>query len=75
MNLVKVVWEDACELDDTPWTTSLNEHSGPPLVTQVGFLVEDTPAFLVLTHAYTSGGEIARRNLIPRGMIKSVETI
>lgn len=74
LSLVKVTWEDACELDDTPWT-GLTEHTGAPVVVQVGFVLEDTDKHLVLTHAYTTGGEVARRNLIPKGMIVKVETL
>lgn len=74
MKPVYVIWEDASELDVTAWT----EHDEgfvyiPVLCTQVGFVLYDGPEGLILTEAFTSNGEVARRNQIPRGMIRSIE--
>ena len=74
MKPVYVVWEDASELDVTAWA----EHDEgfiytPVLCTQVGFVLYDGPEGIILTEAFTSNGEVARRNQIPRGMIRRIE--
>jgi len=74
MNLVYVVWEDASELDVTAWA----EHEGdfvyvPVLCKQVGFVLYDGPEGLVITNGVLDDGVVARRNQIPRGMIRRVE--
>jgi len=74
MKPVYVIWEDASELDVTAWT----EHDegfiyAPVLCTQVGFVLYDGPEGIILTEAFTSNGEVARRNQIPRGMIRRIE--
>jgi hypothetical protein len=74
MKPVYVIWEDASELDVTAWA----EHDEgfiytPVLCTQVGFVLYDGPEGIILTEAFTSNGEVARRNQIPRGMIRRIE--
>lgn len=72
MRLVKVIWEDACEVDGTPWAfVAEDEIYESKLVTQVGYVVQETDKHIVLTHALTTD-QVARRNLIPRGMVKEV---
>jgi len=71
--LVCIVWEDATELDATPWA----EHDGsfvykPALCKQVGFVLYDGPEGLVITNGILEDGTVARRNQIPRGMIKNI---
>ena len=74
MKLVYVIWEDASELDVTAWTEHEDEFTYVPvLCTQVGFILYDGPEGLILTDAFTNNGEVARRNQIPRGMIRSIE--
>ena len=69
-----VIWEDASELDVTAWTEHDEEFIYTPvLCTQVGFVLYDGPEGLILTDAFTCNGEVARRNQIPRGMIRSVQ--
>jgi hypothetical protein len=74
MKLAYVIWEDASELDITPWA----EHEEdfiyvPVLCKQVGFVLYDGPEGIVLTEGVLDDGTVARRNQIPRGMIRSVE--
>jgi hypothetical protein len=72
MRLVKIIWEDACEVDATPWAfTFENEEYESKLVNQVGYVVKETEKHFILTHALTLD-QIARRNLIPKGMVKEV---
>jgi len=74
MKLAYVIWEDASELDVTPWS----EHEEdfiyiPVLCKQVGFILYDGPEGIVLTEGVLDDGTVARRNQIPRGMIRSVQ--
>ena len=74
MKLAYIVWEDASELDVTAWTTHEEEFTYVPvLCKQVGWVVYDGPEGIILTQAITSNGEIARRNQIPKQMIRSIE--
>ena len=73
MKLVHVVWEDATELDDTPWTWHEDSFVYTSvLVNQVGFLLYDGPEGIVITDAYIDT-QVSRRNQIPRGMIKELK--
>jgi hypothetical protein len=72
MRLIKVVWEDACELDGSPWVFNTEEEFADScVVIQVGFVLEDNEKHVVLTHSYTKD-QVARRNLIPKGMITEI---
>jgi hypothetical protein len=74
MKLAYVIWEDASELDVTAWATHDEDFVyNPVLCRQVGFIIYDSDEGIVLTEAVTSNGEVARRNQIPRGMIRSIE--
>ena len=73
MNLVYVVWEDATELDATPWSEHEEKFVYKPVIChQVGFVLYDGPEGLVITDGVIEGGTVARRNQIPRSMIKKV---
>jgi len=74
MKLAYVIWEDASELDVTAWAVQEEEFEYVPvLCKQVGWVVYDGPEGIVITQAVTSNGEIARRNQIPKQMIRSIE--
>ncbi len=74
MKLAYVIWEDASELDVTAWTVHEEEFIYiPVLCKQVGWVVYDGPEGIILTQAVTSNGEVARRNQIPKQMIRSIE--
>jgi len=74
MKLAYVVWEDASELDVTAWAVHEEEFEYTPvLCKQVGWVVYDGLEGIVITQAVTSNGEIARRNQIPKQMIRSIE--
>jgi hypothetical protein len=74
MKPVYVIWEDASELDVTAWAAHDEGFIYTPvLCTQVGFVLYDGPEGIILTEAFTSNGEVARRNQIPRGMIRRIE--
>jgi len=74
MKLAYVIWEDASELDVTAWAVQEEEFVYiPVLCKQVGWVVYDGPEGIVITQAVTSNGEIARRNQIPKQMIRSIE--
>jgi hypothetical protein len=74
MRLVEVVWEDACELDDTPWVFIDEPQYLPKTVVQVGYVVADNEYGVVLTSAYTDT-QHGRRMQIPRGMIREVRLL
>jgi hypothetical protein len=74
MKLVYVVWEDASELDVTAWAVHEEEFEySPVLCKQVGFVLYDGPEGLVITNGVIADGTVARRNQIPRGMIRRIE--
>jgi len=74
MKLAYVVWEDASELDVTAWVEpeEVFEYN-PVLCKQVGFVLYDGPEGLVITNAVIDNVCVARRNQIPRGMIRRIE--
>lgn len=76
MKLAYVEWEDAAELDDTPWVFHDEPFVYEPIIAhQVGFVVYDGPEGMVLTSSYIGDGTIGSRSQIPRGMIRNVTII
>lgn len=74
MKLICVHWEDACELDDSPWGWMPDDFVyEPTMCIQVGFLLYDGPEGIVISNGVMKDGTVARRNQIPRGMIRSIE--
>jgi hypothetical protein len=74
MKLALIVWEDACEIDDAPWAEHDEDFQYTPLVcTQVGWVLYDGPEGVVISNGAFPGGTVARRNQIPRGMIRRIE--
>jgi hypothetical protein len=74
MKLAYVIWEDASELDVTAWSEHEEDFTySPVLCKQVGFVLYDGPEGLVITNGVIADGVVARRNQIPRGMIRRVE--
>lgn len=71
--LVLVEWEDATELDETPWTTDDNDYV-PRLVYQVGYLLSRTDKYIRITSAMTDG-HVGRRDQIPSGMVRSIRIL
>jgi hypothetical protein len=70
-----VRWEDATELDTTAWVQEVSHDYKPDeaLVNSVGFLLHESDKGVVLTSAWCEGGEqVARREQIPRGMIRKI---
>lgn len=68
-----VVWEDAGDIDDSPWA----EHDEsfvyePILITEVGYILYDGEEGIILTHAHYEE-TVGRRSQIPRGMIRSIK--
>jgi len=70
--IVLVEWEDASVLDTETWVARASAPEARATVfSQVGFLLEDTPAHVVLT--CTMGEQLmGARTRIPRGMVRSV---
>lgn len=74
MKPVYVVWEDACELDDTTWTEHGEDYQFTPMLCRhVGFLLYDGPEGIVISSGIFPDGIVTRRHQIPRGMIRSIE--
>lgn len=72
MKPVLVVWEDACEMSDTPWEFAQEDYVYEPrIVHQIGYLVQEDEHGIMLTSAYTDN-QIARRQQIPQKMIKTI---
>jgi hypothetical protein len=73
--IVLVVWEDATELDSTAWVheTKHEYKASEAVIHSIGFLLDDAPGGLVLTSAWADDGAmVARREQIPRGMIRKI---
>lgn len=74
MKLAYIVWEDASELDVTPWADHEEDFKyNPVLCRQVGWVLYDGPEGVVISNGVLDDGTVARRNQIPRGMIRRVE--
>jgi len=69
MKLVHCIWEDACELDEGPWTNRKADPSTPTIFHQVGYLYELTPHAVVLT-ACVGEEQMGPRTRIPIGMVR-----
>jgi hypothetical protein len=76
MKLAYVEWEDAADLDDSPWAFHDDSFMYQPVVAhQVGFVLYDGPEGMVLTSSYIGDDTYGCRSQIPRGMIRSVTII
>lgn len=75
MKMAYVEWEDASDLDDTPWTTHDDFIYEPVMVSQIGYLLYDGQEGIVLTSSYIAGGTVGCRTQIPRGMIRNITII
>lgn len=72
MKMVKVIWEDAGDIDTGPWVERAGlTPSKAIIIHQIGYVVEDTEEALVLTSAVEEDF-LGIRSRIPRGMIKNV---
>lgn len=72
--LVLVVWEDIKVKDNaagTAWVENKHPKYEPHLVEQVGFLVSDEPAGIIVTHAWNPQ-LVAPYEQIPRGAIRAI---
>lgn len=73
--MVLVVWEDAKVVDDgATWAENKPVAYRPHVFHQVGFLVSDTAAGVILTAAWHPE-MVAARDQIPRGMIRSMTVL
>jgi hypothetical protein len=76
MKMAYVEWEDASDLDDTPWTTHDEDFIYQPvMVSQIGYVLYDGIEGLVLTSSYIADGTVGCRTQIPRGMIRNITII
>lgn len=66
--LVLITWEDAAQLDAETWVHATNHTYVPVVFQQVGYLLSDEPAGVVITSCW-SPDAIGPRDQIPRGMI------
>jgi len=71
--VVEIVWDDASSLDHG-WVDPEEEHPTPQLVTTIGFLVHESPEYLVLAST-TDGTWVNSRFQIPVPMIKSKKVL
>lgn len=72
--IVAVVWEDAKSIDAEVWAENKDHKYEPHLVRQVGFLLSATDEGVVLTQAWHPDS-VAKRDQIPRGMIRSMTVL
>jgi hypothetical protein len=75
MRLVLVVWED-CSTADVEGAWELKEYAKPippKVISQVGYVYSQTENEIEITCAVDSEDKmIARRDRIPRGMVRSI---
>jgi hypothetical protein len=70
--LVLVEWEDASATDESTWLARESAPDMPPVIfQQVGWLIEQTDAHLILTCAL-SDKLMAARDRIPAGMVRKI---
>lgn len=73
--LILVIWEDATELDATAWVHE-TAHAYKPneaIIHSIGFLLSESPHGVVISSAWSEDGQmVARREQIPRGMIRKI---
>lgn len=72
--MVLLVWEDACDLDAEPWTTSTDHAHKPHLIYQVGFLLRADEQGVTLTSAWHPE-HVGMRSQIPAGMVRQMTPI
>lgn len=71
-SLYLVVWEDAKVVTEgAAWHSITDLTYEPYLVHQVGFLIKDVPAGIMLSEAYADG-LMGNPTQIPRGMIREM---
>lgn len=70
LELVKIEWDDASALEHG-WTDPSDEKPVAQMVTTVGFMVAETPSYVVVAHT-TDGSYVNGRFQIPKGMIKTI---
>lgn len=71
-SLYLVVWEDAKVVTEgAAWHSITDLAYEPYLVHQVGFLIKDVPAGIMLSEAYADG-LMGNPTQIPRGMIREM---
>lgn len=67
-----VIWEDAKVVTEgAAWHTITDLTYEPYLVHQVGFLIKDVPAGIMISEAYADG-LMGNPTQIPRGMIREM---
>ena len=72
-----VLWEDAADLDSTPWTEHEEDFVYEPvMVEQIGYVLYDGPEGVVLTSSvFIDKTTVGTRTQIPRGMIRNITVI
>lgn len=72
LRLVRVIWEDASVVDEGTWISRDGLKQAEPVIfDQVGWLMEITPAHVVLSEC-VGKDLIAPRTRIPAGMVRSI---
>jgi hypothetical protein len=72
MKPVLLIWEDAGDLDEGPWTERKEAKPSEPFIFhQVGYLYELTPEAVVLTQCVGTD-QMSPRTRIPIGMVRSL---
>ena len=71
--LCEIVWDDAAGFRDG-WKDKI-EPLTPQLVLSVGFIIVDTPEYIIYASDTDLNGSHNGRTQIPRGMIQSIKVL
>lgn len=77
MNIEKVVWRDAFDLNATEWgpASAILPEAVECLITSVGFLVMETEHFVLITHSHSPEGQTRGTFCIPKAVIQERTTV
>lgn len=72
--LVRVIWEDATQMDDGAWVENKDHTYKPHIVDSVGYLLYEGEEGVILTQAWNAE-LVGARDQIPRGMIREIHRL
>lgn len=79
MDLVKIAWHDACDMNETTWASKdeMNDFASKPcLIESVGWMYKKTKAYITICGDLSLSPDThGRVTKIPRKMIVKVEVL
>ena len=72
--IVEVLWEDITS-QDGGWIKPGHDNIDPCMMTSVGYLVMDTPAYIVYASDLAEDGTTNGRTQVPRANVKQIKIL